>query len=86
MGKEDRLKKPNAGEADEDKEGSEGDSKQEDNKEDEEEENPEPVVEECFEYKLVGVTVHSGSAHAGHYWAYINSKRGTEGPADGADD
>ena len=31
-----------------------------------------------FEYKLVGVNVHSGSANAGHYWSYINTVRGLE--------
>lgn len=35
-----------------------------------------PEPEDCFEYKLVGVTVHSGSANAGHYWSYINTQRG----------
>ena len=35
-----------------------------------------PEEEDCFEYKLVGVTVHSGTANAGHYWSYINTKRG----------
>jgi len=52
-------------------EGKEGETK-------EEEENPEPIVEDCFEYKLVGVNVHSGSANAGHYWSYINTNRGTD--------
>ena len=35
-----------------------------------------PSEETCFEYKLVGVTVHSGTANAGHYWSYINTARG----------
>lgn len=43
-----------------------------------EEDDPEPVIpeEDCFEYKLVGVNVHSGTANAGHYWSYINTNRG----------
>ena len=45
------------------------------NKEKEEEENPEPVHEDCFEYVLSGVTVHSGSANAGHYWSLISTER-----------
>lgn len=41
----------------------------------EEEENPEPAHEDCFEYVLSGVTVHSGSANAGHYWSLISTER-----------
>lgn len=37
-----------------------------------------PIEDDCFEYKLVGVNVHSGSANAGHYWSYINTSRGLE--------
>ena len=37
----------------------------------------EPIQDDCFEYKLVGVNVHSGTANAGHYWSYINTHRGT---------
>ena len=37
-----------------------------------------PEHEDCFEYKLVGVNVHSGSAQAGHYWSYINTNRGVD--------
>ena len=37
-----------------------------------------PIEDDCFEYKLVGVNVHSGSANAGHYWSYINTQRGLE--------
>ena len=49
----------------------------EENKKDhkDEEENPVPKEEDCFQYKLVGVTVHSGSAHAGHYWSLISTNR-----------
>ena len=43
----------------------------EDEKEDEE--NQEPDEEDCFEYKLRGVNVHSGTAHQGHYWSLINT-------------
>jgi hypothetical protein len=41
----------------------------------EEEDSRPPPEEDKFEYKLVGITVHSGTAHAGHYWAYINTLR-----------
>jgi hypothetical protein len=42
-----------------------------------------PDEETCWEYKLVGVIVHSGTANAGHYWSYINTRRGhAELPAD----
>ena len=40
-----------------------------------------PIEDDCFEYKLVGVNVHSGSANAGHYWSYINTMRGREAKA-----
>lgn len=36
----------------------------------------EPEQDDCFEYKLVGVNMHSGTANAGHYWSYINLFRG----------
>lgn len=42
------------------------------------EEDAEPEDDDCFEYKLVGVNVHSGSANAGHYWSYINTVRGMD--------
>lgn len=42
------------------------------------EDNQVPEQDDCFEYKLVGVNVHSGSANAGHYWSYINTERGME--------
>ena len=44
----------------------------------EEEERREPIKEDCFEYKLVGVNVHSGTATMGHYWSYINTNRGKD--------
>ena len=31
----------------------------------------------------MGVNVHSGSANAGHYWSYINTKRGFDEPEEG---
>jgi ubiquitin carboxyl-terminal hydrolase 34 len=37
-----------------------------------------PILDDCWEYKLVGVNVHSGSANAGHYWSYINTVRGKD--------
>jgi ubiquitin carboxyl-terminal hydrolase 34 len=42
------------------------------------EDDKEPAEDDCYEYKLVGVNVHSGSANAGHYWSYINTVRGFE--------
>jgi hypothetical protein len=41
-----------------------------------------PTVDDCFEYKLVGVNVHSGTANAGHYWSYINTNRGYDDSDD----
>ena len=38
----------------------------------------EPERDDCYEYKLVGVNVHSGTANAGHYWSYINTNRGID--------
>jgi ubiquitin carboxyl-terminal hydrolase 34 len=35
-------------------------------------------ADENFEYKLVGVVVHMGTADAGHYISYININRGTK--------
>ena len=31
---------------------------------------------------MVGVTVHSGTANAGHYWSYINTRRGGVEPEE----
>jgi hypothetical protein len=70
MRKEGRLKKQG-------EDGEEGEIEQ---KPEQDEDNPWPEEEECFEYKLVGVEVHSGSANAGHYWSLINTKRGVEEP------
>lgn len=61
------------------------DQKPKENENQEDEENKVPDEEDCFEYKLVGCTVHSGTAHSGHYWAYINTARGKEEPADTSD-
>ena len=47
-----------------------------------EEEAKEPDRDDCYEYKLVGVNVHSGTANAGHYWSYINTNRGTDETED----
>jgi len=47
-------------------------------KKEDEEEPVEIVQDDCFEYKLVGVNVHSGTANAGHYWSYINTNRGID--------
>jgi hypothetical protein len=47
----------------------------------ENEDNKWPEEEQCWEYKLVGVVVHQGSAQAGHYWSYINTKRGHAEPS-----
>jgi hypothetical protein len=69
MEKENRLKKKKE----------EGDAEEaEEPKEDQDDQWPEE--EDCYEYKLVGVTIHSGTANAGHYWSYINTKRGYEEP------
>ncbi|XP_030376197.1 ubiquitin carboxyl-terminal hydrolase puf [Scaptodrosophila lebanonensis] len=31
-------------------------------------------IEECFEYELVGVTVHTGTADGGHYYSFIKER------------
>lgn len=76
MRTEGRLDELNVKKEEEDAE----DKKEEDDDEKKEEQEPQVIIEEddCFEYKLVGVNVHSGSANAGHYWSYINTKRGFE--------
>jgi len=33
------------------------------------------IPDEEFEYKLVGIVIHSGGARAGHYISYINVNR-----------
>jgi len=61
------------------------DNKDEDNNttdENESKENPFETDEiyfktdDYYEYYLVGVIIHDGSAEAGHYYSYINSQRG----------
>lgn len=47
-----------------------------------EDEAREPERDDCYEYKLVGVNVHSGTANAGHYWSYINTNRGVDEDKD----
>jgi ubiquitin C-terminal hydrolase len=42
----------------------------------EEDQKKEQQPKENFEYKLVGVVVHMGTADAGHYLSYINISRG----------
>lgn len=78
MKKEGRMKSKNEGE-DSGEEQQESHQQVETEKkevgDEEEEENPEPIEDDCWEYKLVGVNVHSGSANAGHYWSYINTER-----------
>ena len=44
-----------------------------------------PEKDDCYEYKLVGVNVHSGTANAGHYWSYINTNRGGDEQEDKVD-
>lgn len=69
--------------AEEENQEPEEDKRTEEQKKEEEEESRDPPVEDCFEYKLVGVNVHSGTANAGHYWSVINTKRGREQPVEG---
>ena len=82
MGKENRLK-----EQQQQEEKTEAQIKEEEDamteeelakKREREEETREPDRDDCFEYKLVGVNVHSGTANMGHYWSYINTNRGTD--------
>jgi ubiquitin carboxyl-terminal hydrolase 34 len=70
MRKENRFK-PEKGEDQEDQEAQEAPQ---------DEDNIMPEEETCYEYKLVGVNVHSGTANAGHYWSFINTKRGAAEP------
>jgi len=68
-GRLDKKKKP---------EGEEEDQEKQEEKKDDESQWPEE--DDCWEYKLVGVIVHSGTANAGHYWSYINTRRGHAEP------
>jgi ubiquitin carboxyl-terminal hydrolase 34 len=45
-------------------------------KEEQDQEMKQQLVDEDFEYKLVGVVLHMGTADAGHYLSYININRG----------
>jgi len=75
MNKENRLSKPADG-GDDEEDGQVGaKAPKEDKGEGDDDENQQPEEEDCFEYKLVGVTVHSGDAYHGHYWSYINTNR-----------
>ena len=84
MGKENRLKEQqdedevNANQPDEKNMTEEEIEK----KREAEEEAREPERDDCYEYKLVGVNVHSGTANAGHYWSYINTNRGLDEDKD----
>lgn len=69
MGREDRLPK---------KGDNEGAEEEEPTEQKEDEDFVHPEEEDCFEYKLVGVNMHSGSANAGHYWSYINTNRAND--------
>ena len=84
MEKEGRLPKKK-GEEDEEGEVKDEDLTQEElkKKKEAEEDFKQPEHDDCFEYKLVGVNVHSGTADAGHYWSYINTNRGTDEKAGG---
>ena len=74
MSKENRLKKQS-------KEGEEQDAPEEQQQQPDEDTKM-PEEENCFEYKLVGVNVHSGTANAGHYWSLINTRRGVDEPQE----
>jgi len=74
MRKEGRLNEDKVNEGEEDEKVDE----EADDKKDDEEPQPDIVEDDCFEYKLVGVNMHSGTANAGHYWSYINTVRGFE--------
>lgn len=71
MGKENRLSKKKEGEEQDE----EVQAEEPRGEGDDEDEQVEPEREDCFEYELAGVTVHSGTAHAGHYWALIDTAR-----------
>ena len=38
------------------------------------EKDPITVDDECYEYELIGVTVHTGTADGGHYYSFIRDK------------
>ena len=76
MRKEGRMKKPNTEEGDESNQNADSNNQQQPDSE----EQQWPEEDDCWEYKLVGVTVHSGTANAGHYWSLINTRRGHSEP------
>lgn len=77
MGKEGKLGQSKKKEADEHEEGNklEETEAKEEGEGEAEEEDVEPDDDDCWEYTLAGVTVHSGTANAGHYWSYISTER-----------
>ena len=77
MGKENRLN--TATNAGEENQGSANNGEEQKHQE-QNEDSKMPEEDDCWEYKLVGVTVHSGTANAGHYWSYINTRRGHAEP------
>ena len=38
------------------------------------EKDPVTPDDECYEYELIGVTVHTGTADGGHYYSFIRDK------------
>jgi len=44
------------------------------------------MQKEDFEYRLVGVNIHRGTGTHGHYWSYINTKRGNDEPDPAKDE
>ena len=56
--------------------GNDAESEGEPEEEAPEQEMKESEPDENFEYKLVGVVLHMGTADAGHYLSYININRG----------
>lgn len=73
MGREGRLPKKSEG-----KESDEEETEETVEEKKTDEDNVQPIEDDCFEYKLVGVNMHSGSANAGHYWSYINTNRSVD--------
>ena len=80
MEKEGRLPKKKSDDDDQEPEVKDEDLTQEElkKKKEAEEDFMQPVHEDCFEYKLVGVNIHSGSANGGHYYSFINTNRGLD--------
>lgn len=38
------------------------------------------IERDDYTYRLVGTVIHNGAAGFGHYWSFINTARGKEGP------